>query len=214
MRYYNILLCNERRAGRGAQLDLLISLLLAALLFGLTAMPARAHEVEIQDADPAPGAVLDESPQVVTVVFTEELIDGESSFQVLDRDGNAVDDGDAGLDFNDPEHATLVAHISRPLDDGIYTVSYQVKVLDGDVTEGSFRFAIGDKYASQVLATPVSEQRADPASEPAPSLSEDAQQASSPILFIVLITVALIIVALIIVFIAKRRSTPSDSDSA
>ena len=211
MRYSNISSCNERRRFSAAPLTRLIPLLLAALLFGLTTMPARAHEVEIQDADPAPGAVLDESPPVVTIVFTEELIDGESSFQVLDRDGNAVDDGDAGLDFNDPEHATLVAHVSRPLDDGIYTVSYQVKVLDGDVTEGSYRFAIGEKYASQAQVPPVSEQSPE---SPSASTPAEAQQASSPIPFIALITVALIIVTVIIVFIAKRRSTPSGSDTA
>ena len=211
---YNISSCNRGRRTRAPGFDPLAPLLLALLLLGLTAAPAAAHGVEIQDADPAPGAVLDESPQTVTIIFTEELVDGESSLQVLDRDGNAVDDGDAGLDFNDPEHATLVAHISRALPDGIYTITYQVRVLDGDVTEGSYRFAIGEKYASQAQATPVSAQQADPTPAPTPSPPAEAQPSSSPIPFILLIVVALIIVALVAVFMAKRRSTPSGHDNA
>ena len=215
MQNWNMSSFNKRRQPSSLDFGALISFLLAALLLGLTAAPVFAHEVEIQDAMPAPGAVLDESPPVVTIIFTEELVDGESSFQVLDRDGNAVDDGDAALDLNDPEHATLVAHISRPLPDGVYTVHYRVKVLDGDVTENEYRFALGDKYAGQALATPASAEQA--GLTPAPT-SQSQAQASAPSQrwssALIITAIILIIIVLVAVFVARRRSTPSDSDHA
>jgi methionine-rich copper-binding protein CopC len=116
---------------------------LSLLALLLTVTQVSAHNVTPNDASPAPGETLVGSPVVVTLRFDEELISESSSIQVVDASGAVVDDGDGGIDLTDPDHATLVAHLSQPLPDGVYTVRYQATVLDGDSTTAEFQFAVG-----------------------------------------------------------------------
>lgn len=121
---------------------------LSLLAVLLTATQASAHNITPNDANPAPGTILTESPSVVMLRFGEELISEGSSIQVVDASGVPVDDGDGGIDLTDPDHSTLMARLSKPLSDGVYTVRYQVGVLDGDATTAEFQFAVGQTEAA------------------------------------------------------------------
>lgn len=128
---------------------------LAIVAFLALGRGARAHAPVPVDASPAPGAVLAESPESVVLVFEEELVSGLSTIQVLDANDAQVDDGSGGVDLEDPEHATLIASLPKPLPEGVYTVVYTVVLLDGDRASGSYRFAVGLRHQGEDLGATI-----------------------------------------------------------
>ncbi|MCB9423083.1 MAG: copper resistance protein CopC [Ardenticatenaceae bacterium] len=119
-----------------------------------------AHDATVIKSEPADGAVLAESPSEVTAWFEEELVSGQSTMSVLNIQGVQVDNGDGGVNLNDPDHASMIVTLP-PLSDGVYTVQWHATLLDGDASDGSFTFTIG---AGQEAVTSVAPAVATPAS--------------------------------------------------
>ena len=114
----------------------------ALALLGLLALaaPASAHAL-LRQSDPAAGAVLDRSPEAVTITFTEQPEPTLSFIRVLNSTGGAVPEGPTEAVPGQP----LDLRVSlRPLSKGLYTVSWRtVSRVDGHVTGGAFAFGVG-----------------------------------------------------------------------
>lgn len=135
----------------------LITILL--LVVGLLMMPALsyAHLVELLSSFPENGAIVAESPGVITAVFNEEMQSATSTLELFGAQGVQVDDGSGGVDLDDPDHASMQVSVP-PLAEGAYTVRWHVVLLDGDATAGSFNFFVGDEAAANAANfAPVSE---------------------------------------------------------
>ena len=141
----------------------LFFVLLAGL--AITAVTAAAHGDEIfLKSEPADGAALDESPAQVTAWFSEEL-DTSSALKVYNLAGEQVDNGDGGVDLNDPDHASMIVTLP-PLDDGVYLTQWTAVLLDGDTVNGAFTFGVGEAGKASVPVTVSIATAAPPASEP------------------------------------------------
>ncbi len=141
-------------------------LLFFLLLLGLavTAVTATAHGDEILlKSEPADGAALAESPAQVTTWFSDELAT-TSTLKVYNLAGEQVDNGDGGVDLNDPDHASMI--VSLPvLDEGVYLVQWTADLLDGDTVSGAFTFGIGKAgTAPSQIPTPTAPPAAAPES--------------------------------------------------
>jgi copper transport protein len=122
---------------------------LAALLFWLPARAASAH-AQLARAEPPPNAVLDRPPQRVVIWFTEPLEPQFSSIQVLDAQGQRVDNGDSIVDRNDP---TAMSVTLKPLPDGTYTVAWRnISAVDGHGVRSSYLFSVGEPLSAQPQA--------------------------------------------------------------
>src|SRR5690606_42142392 len=78
-------------------------LLAGLLLYSMLAQPAGvAAHAALDRAEPAANAVLDESPEAVTIWFTEPLEPQLSEIAVLNAAGEKVDNGDSQVDPADP----------------------------------------------------------------------------------------------------------------
>ena len=106
--------------------------------------PVLAHAVELLRSNPANGTVLSQSPAEIRAWFGEEMQTGASTLQVFSAAGQRVDNGDGGVDLNDPDHASLVVSLP-PLPEGEYLVRWYVVLLDEDASESSFNFFVGDE---------------------------------------------------------------------
>lgn len=140
---------------RSVSRNILLTLLTAVFVLLGTVTAVFAHEVELLESTPKNGDLLAESPPEVVALFSEELVSSESSMKVTNRQGEQVDNGDGGVDLNDPDHASMIVTLP-PLPDGTYTVEWHATLLDGDATDGAFAFAIGDEPVdTSVVAQPV-----------------------------------------------------------
>jgi methionine-rich copper-binding protein CopC len=116
------------------------------LMFAL-AGAASAHGVEVVRSDPADGALLAQSPAQVQVWFSEELASGESKLQVMNSAGTQVDNGNGGVDLDDPDHASMKVTLPA-LPDGIYLVKWHAVLTDGDASDEQFSFTVGQALSS------------------------------------------------------------------
>lgn len=119
------------------------SMILLTLFLAGMGTAVSAHDAVITKSNPANGDILAESPSEVMAWFAEELISGESAMTVFSAEGIQVDNGDGGVNLNDPEHASMIVTLP-PLPNGAYTVQWHATLLDGDATDGAFAFAVGD----------------------------------------------------------------------
>jgi hypothetical protein len=97
---------------------------------------------------------------------------GVSKLQVFDASGAQVDQGDGGVDLNDPAHASMVVLLPA-LGEGAYKVRWQVVLLDGDPTTGEFSFYVGSAGAAaatlEASAAAAAAQQAEDAQPPSSS---------------------------------------------
>ncbi|MCB9419660.1 MAG: copper resistance protein CopC [Ardenticatenaceae bacterium] len=132
------------------------AILLAGLLLVTAVSLVSAHAVELLRSDPANGSILAQSPAEIHAWFGEEMQTGVSTLQVFSASGQRVDNGDGGVDLNDPDHASMFVTLP-PLPDGEYLVRWYVVLLDGDASESSFNFFVGDEAtAAAANFTPAS----------------------------------------------------------
>lgn len=117
------------------------------LLLGLVTAVS-AHTVTLIQSIPAEGAVIENAPETVHATFDEELLEAGSTIEVFASSGTQVDSGDGSVDLNDPDHASLAVTVPD-LADGIYTVYWQATLLDGDVSDGTFNFTVGQAAAGE-----------------------------------------------------------------
>ena len=114
---------------------LAVSVVVLGILLA-TAAPAFAH-ADLSGSDPAPGAVLTESPANISLEFTERISVGNGAIRVFDTDENRVDLGGV-------EVSNRVATLPLPtLDDGAYVVTWRVASDDGHPVSGAFTFQVG-----------------------------------------------------------------------
>ena len=114
----------------------------ALLALAAIAMPpdAGAHAGPRQ-SDPAAGATLGATPQVIRLTFSERPDPALSSIRVLDTGGAAFHAGRPEPLAGDP--LSLAVGV-RPLPRGVYTVSWRiVSAVDGHATAGSYVFGVG-----------------------------------------------------------------------
>jgi copper transport protein len=116
---------------------------LVMLIILLWVSGVAAHGVDLLESDPFAGAALVEPPDHVRATFSAQLATEESTLQVFNSDGEQVDNGDGGLDPNDPGHVSMIVSLP-PLAGDIYTVRWYAALEDGDATEGLFRFTVGN----------------------------------------------------------------------
>ena len=167
------------------------TILLVLLLVGMVTAVS-AHDAAIVKSIPANGEVLAESPPQVTAWFEEELVSGESTMSVFNTQGEQVDNGDGGVDLNDPDHASMIVTLPA-LPDGSYTVQWHAALLDGDATDGAFAFAVGEGQSVVSAA----------AAAPPTAAAETPGQ--SPGSIIAIIAVTLFVLLLIGGLVIRRR---------
>ena len=134
------------------------------MLLALASESAEAH-ANLVESDPAVNSVLPESPDGITIRFTEPLEPALSEIRVLDAMGRRVDNGDSKLDTGDPH---LMSVSVGPLENGTYTVAWKnVSTVDGHRVRGAFVFSVGEPISSTAppggLDQPLLQSPAEPA---------------------------------------------------
>ena len=147
---------------RLATLWLPLSALLVLLALSSESSEAHANLVE---SNPAVNSVLPESPDGVTIRFTEPLESALSEIRVLDAQGRRVDSGDSEVDAGDPH---LMSVSVEPLENGTYTVAWKnVSTVDGHRVRGAFVFSVGEPISPTAppggLDQPLLQSPAEPA---------------------------------------------------
>ena len=108
----------------------------ALTLVILGASPASAHATLLQ-SDPAPGAVLAQSPSAITLRFDSQVSAALGAVRVYDRQGGRVDAGGT-----DVQGAVVRLRVSG-LPKGLYVVTWRVTSADTHPVAGAFTFQIG-----------------------------------------------------------------------
>ncbi|EST37526.1 hypothetical protein N566_12540 [Streptomycetaceae bacterium MP113-05] len=141
------------RRTRAAQATCGVLAVLAALCTYLlgAAPPAAAHAV-LTGSTPTAGAVVDGSPEELTLTFSEAVQLSEDSVRVLGPDGTRADTGGAPHEAADRESAgdsdePAGNRYGTPLRDGLrdgtYTVAWQAVSADSHPISGAFTFSVG-----------------------------------------------------------------------
>lgn len=118
---------------------MLVLLLVAWFGAGLfTAAPPVAAHTELTSSDPSPGAVVPQSPERLTLRFTEgvTLIDG--GFRLLSADASQQSTGPPTASGTE-----VTVPVTSPLADGAYILVYRVSSADTHPIAGSVPFTVG-----------------------------------------------------------------------
>ncbi len=94
------------------------------------------HGVLIEST-PAHGAILKESPSVISLRFNAALEPSITRVSLVD-----LKQQKQTLTITDDSTVERIIAVVPPLPPGVYHVNYQVLATDGHVTEGSIRFTI------------------------------------------------------------------------
>ena len=126
----------------------------AGVLVGAT--PASAHALAVSSTPPA-GATLAQSPQTVTIVFSEAPDPRLSTIQVLDSSGAGHQLGHSSAVLGQPNTLQVAVGSLGP---GVYTVAWRtISKVDGHLASGSFAFGVkvtptGAAATSAVVRSP------------------------------------------------------------
>jgi len=167
------------------------------LLVTGAASPVSAHDLQPSKTDPVDGTALPQSPAKVTVSFSEEVVAEKSSLRVFDSQGKQVDAGKGGVDLNDATHQVMVVNLPQ-LGSGVYTVKWSIVLLDGDGSEGSFNFGIGNVTVPTTVPDPTEVSTVTAASDPAAAVF------TLPVEWIIG-GAAVVVLVLVSVFLLTRR---------
>lgn len=124
-----------------------IPAVLVAALFALLPAPVQAHPVYLR-SDPPANAVLQASPQVVTITYTEPVEARFIDIAVLGDAAQRLDRGDARRLDNPRQVQTRLGSLAQ----GVYTVRWRVLGLDGHVVTGVFDFGVGQSPPTRTQA--------------------------------------------------------------
>lgn len=149
--------------------SLLAALLLTAFAAALfLAQPAAAHD-ELVSSNPADGAVLEEAPAEIQLVFSSELMDLGNQVIVADADGNNVAETEPVLN-----RETLVQAVPA-LNAGDYQVNWRAVSGDGHPITGSFGFTVNAPAGAETTApAPASPEASAPAAVETAEAAPDA----------------------------------------
>jgi copper transport protein len=123
----------------------IVAAVVVLLAVGMVASRADAHAT-LQETDPPDGAVVDEAPSKVTLRFDEAVELAPNGIQVLDSEGEQVQDEAVTTDGG------LVVEVGVGGGDiqGTYTVAWRVLSEDGHNLAGSFVYHVGIQTGESV----------------------------------------------------------------
>ena len=128
--------------------EMLLRKLLARLAFVVVALltvlaPAQlvsAHAI-LLTSEPAPSAVLDQSPTEIALFFNEFVDTVFGKVRILDSSGNDIQ---TVKPVRDASNKSVVRAPISPLEPGTYVVIWRVASADSHPVQGSFTFQIGN----------------------------------------------------------------------
>src|ERR1700730_14615392 len=126
---------------------------IAAAFILLLALPATvlAH-ANLERAEPAPGAQMDQTPRQLQLFFSEAVDGSFSRVQLLNAQRDSVDRGDSHVAPNDPR--SLAVSLPDQLPNGVYTVSWRTpSAVDGHEVNGAYPLIVGPMPAEGIPAT-------------------------------------------------------------
>ncbi len=127
-----------------------LALLLTMLLSLFPTREVSAH-AELVRSEPAANTSLDATPKRIQLWFSEKPDPSFSEIQVLDRDGQRVDDGDSQVLTEDP--LSMTVSLRSEMARGTYSVVWKtLSTVDGHVTGGAFAFAIGEAVDASAMS--------------------------------------------------------------
>jgi copper transport protein len=134
-----------KKGGRGMnKRHLKRFVLLGLLLFFLFPQSVSAHASLVQ-ANPAANSELAKAPLQIVLTFNERLDDSLFSLDVFNSQGKEVTENKPSMGKKQRK-----LRIELPsLDDGLYTVSYQVISADGHPVQDSYVFIVGDTTSAE-----------------------------------------------------------------
>jgi copper resistance protein C len=109
--------------------------LLAVLLLSSPTEPAFAH-AQLISASPAADSMAMPAPRELQLKFTQDIVSDSSRVTMSGPDNKPISTGA----LKQTDGSTLIVPISGALSDGTYTVHWQVLCVDGEETEGSYKF--------------------------------------------------------------------------
>ena len=111
-------------------------------------MTAWAH-ANLDRAEPAPGAQLDQPPPQLQLFFSEAVDSSFSRVQLLNAASEQVDRGDSHVAANDPR--SMVVSLPQRLPNGVYTVAWRtLSAVDGHTVNGAYPLIVGPMPAEGV----------------------------------------------------------------
>lgn len=119
-----------------------LAFVVVALLTVLTpAQIASAHAI-LLTSEPAPSAVLDQSPTEITLFFSEEVDTVFGKIRILDSSGTEIQTIEP---VRDKANNTIIRTPISTLGEGTYLVIWRLASSDSHPVQGSFSFQIGNK---------------------------------------------------------------------
>lgn len=110
----------------------------AAALIVASATAALAH-AHLDHTAPAAGSVVQSVPAQIRIAFSEAVEPAFSVIEVLDRQGNRVDQDKA---VTDPDDSKVLTVKVKPLTPGTYKVVWRVVSVDAHKSRGDFSFTV------------------------------------------------------------------------
>jgi copper transport protein len=131
-----------------------VALVVFLLGLGLTGVRDVSAHAFLDKSDPAANAVLNSSPQVISLWFTEPLEHTYTRAELYDQMGMKMPDATFQFVSSDPKALTLTVPANLP--NGTYSVVYQtLSAADGHEAQGYFAFTIGTESDVRTVVPPA-----------------------------------------------------------
>lgn len=139
---------------------------IAVLFLFLLLVPTQvfAHS-KMTESSPEADATITQSPEKITIAFNTTIA-SMSTFQLL----NEQQEEQAVSNIEAKDHE-LIGEVTTPLQNGVYTVQYQIIGADGHAIDGSYQFTVN---AEEVAPT------TEPTTEPSTEPSNDSEGNTEP----------------------------------
>lgn len=111
----------------------------AVLFLGMSFQQAFAH-AHLKDQLPAEGAAVEQTPESITLNFSEGIEVNFAKVKVTGPNGNVVKTGKPELDPNND--TKVIVPIESKLAAGKYDVNWSVVSVDGHKTKGEYSFTV------------------------------------------------------------------------
>lgn len=119
----------------------LAALLVAVLATAAASTPAARFHTRLVRSAPAKDAVLTAAPAALELWFSEKIDLAASRVQLVDAAAKPVPTAAITRDDSKPDQP-VVARITGPLANGVYTVHWSAASGDGHPVRGSFSFTV------------------------------------------------------------------------
>lgn len=111
------------------------------LLLLVVLLPAASAHAVLKTSEPPPSSHADAGLDTITIEFTEDIERTYTDADVVDAELTSWKDGP--IRFDDARH-NVIRLATRPLADGIYSVSWKALSADTHTTRGTFVIAVGN----------------------------------------------------------------------